>query len=148
MAGCLPNDRRGSLSPETRKHCAESLDNVLGSSIGREKFHDYLETRGFEEEIKTLIFWGKCNKLINKHKEEMNAAMTRRFHEKARRTVEFAEEEDVNLDLGELQRLHKAVKGDDHKTTVLVLKEVRQSAFHLLGDSYRRFRDHLVVPKK
>ncbi|XP_063229735.1 uncharacterized protein LOC134534934 [Bacillus rossius redtenbacheri] len=147
MAGCVR--KCGSVSPESRKRYTESLANVLASSDGQERFRSFLESRGFVGDADTLTFWALCNKLINRHHgANITAYRLRKLKMKTKRVAEFAEEQDVNLDAGELERLHSAADCDDAASILGTLEDARQSAFNLLGDKHSLFCVHLLKSRK
>nr|CAD7461571.1 unnamed protein product [Timema tahoe] len=126
-----------SLSPKTREDWTKNLNNVLSTSHGREHFHRFLETTKLKDKLDTLIFWGKCDQYINTPRDE-------RSNEMIRDIQQFAEDEDVNFNIGELRRLW-AIDVNNHENTVEVLEQAKQSAFNSLCDIYILFCKHLVL---
>ncbi|KAJ9578070.1 hypothetical protein L9F63_025069 [Diploptera punctata] len=115
MAGCL-RCGEGNISPGTLRKWTEKLSNILLSPSAKQKFHEFLQSRGFDQGENLLEFWEKCEHFFNNaekfnrsskqgsHKEKASsgASQQRALVQEAKEIVEFADSE-INFDPAEMQ---------------------------------------------
>lgn len=131
----------GRLSPETIRRWTENVHNVLSTDIGRRRFQDFLVNYGLEEGAELVTFWEMLHEVVPD--ESLFSNVPAGILRSAERILNYAHENDINLDPGLLQLIDKGIKGTDYRVIISTLLRIKEEISVNLEKYHELFKQTL-----